>query len=149
MIARREVHADGHGICLSVEHALVVRPFGSHDISQDSLLSRDALRRVRTRHACGASAIRSALGVVRRAFYQCDHCGDGGSVPLFAGSARKWQTVARALGLHHATTRADVVRAYLFFKEGDICSDVRVSESARVLRSLPFLGDATARITLP
>jgi hypothetical protein len=66
--------------------------------------------------------------------------------PPFAGSARRWQAVARALGLHHATTRADVVRAYLFFKEGDLCSDVRIAESERVLRGLPFLADARARV---
>ena len=65
--------------------------------------------------------------------------------PPFAGSARKWQTVARALGLHHATTRDEVVRAYLFVKEGDVCSNIRLAESERVLRGLPFLASATVR----
>src|SRR6185295_10343498 len=62
--------------------------------------------------------------------------------PPFAGSARRWQAIARALGLHHATTRDEVVRAYLFFKEGDVCSNVRLAESERVLRGLPFLASA-------
>lgn len=65
--------------------------------------------------------------------------------PPFAGSARRWQAIARALGLHHATTRAEVMRSYLFFKEGDVCSNVRLIESERVLRGLPFLASATAR----
>lgn len=66
--------------------------------------------------------------------------------PPFAGSARRWQTVARAFGLHHATTRTDVVRSYLLFREGDVCSDLRIAESARILRGLPFLANATSRV---
>lgn len=65
--------------------------------------------------------------------------------PPFAGSARKWQVVARALGLHHATTRDDVIRAYLLVKPGDACTNERLAESERVLRSLPFL--AAAQVT--
>lgn len=66
--------------------------------------------------------------------------------PPFAGSASKWRAFAHALGLHHATTRSDVIRTYLLFKEGDACNDARVSESMRVLRDLPFIANATAGI---
>ena len=67
--------------------------------------------------------------------------------PPFSGSARKWQLTARALGLHHAVTRDDVVRTYLLFKQGGVCSIERIRESERVLRALPFLADATARVS--
>lgn len=65
--------------------------------------------------------------------------------PPFAGSAGKWRALARAFGLHHATTRPEVVRAYALLKVGDLCSDSLVTESERVLRGLPFLADATTR----
>src|SRR5438105_3825600 len=43
--------------------------------------------------------------------------------PPFAGSAGKWRALARGLGLHHATTRPEVVRAYALLKIGELCSD--------------------------
>lgn len=65
--------------------------------------------------------------------------------PPFAGSGGKWRTVAHAVGLHHATTRSEVVRAYSLLNVGNLCSDSLVAESERVLRGLPFLADAAAR----
>jgi hypothetical protein len=65
--------------------------------------------------------------------------------PPFAGSAKKWQAAARAVGLHHATTRAAVIRAYIVLHEGDMCTDERRIESERILRALPFLAAATVR----
>lgn len=62
--------------------------------------------------------------------------------PGFTGSAGKWRAVAHSLGLHHTTTRAGVIRAYMLVRPGDVCSDIRLSESQRVLRGLPFLADA-------
>ena len=62
--------------------------------------------------------------------------------PPFTGTGGKWRRVARALGLHHATTHADVVRAYLLVKPGGVCSARALAESERVLRTLPFLSDA-------
>ncbi|MDB4874908.1 MAG: hypothetical protein JWM41_1354 [Gemmatimonadetes bacterium] len=65
--------------------------------------------------------------------------------PPFEGSARKWRAMARAVGLHHATTRASVIRTYLVLREGDVCTDERRAESERILRALPFLADASVR----
>lgn len=65
--------------------------------------------------------------------------------PPFAGSAKIWRGVARAVGLHHATTRANVLRTYMVLKEGDACTEERRAESERILRALPFLADATVR----
>jgi hypothetical protein len=68
--------------------------------------------------------------------------------PAFSGTARKWQLAARAVGLHHATTRSRVIEPYLLVHEGGICSDQRLAESERVLRSLPFLAGAKV-VALP
>jgi len=62
--------------------------------------------------------------------------------PSFAGSASRWRAIAHALGLHHTTTRASVIRAYLLVKAGDVCDSTHLAESRRVLRTLPFLADA-------
>lgn len=48
--------------------------------------------------------------------------------------------VARAT---HIVTRPDVVRGYLLLRRGDACSELRRAESERILRSQPFLADAT------
>ena len=68
------------------------------------------------------------------------------SPPPFAGSAKKWQAAARALGLHHATTNASVVAAFLSLVPGRQCTVFRRAESERVLRAQPFLADATVRL---
>jgi len=62
--------------------------------------------------------------------------------PGFSGSAGKWRAIAHSLGLHHTTTRTGVIRAYMLVGPGDDCSDIRLAESQRVLRGLPFLADA-------
>ena len=66
--------------------------------------------------------------------------------PPFSGHAAKWRAVARALGLHHATTRARVINAFLALHVGDPCTEFRRAESERVLRAQPFLADARVRV---
>jgi hypothetical protein len=66
--------------------------------------------------------------------------------PPFDGSAKKWRAVARAVGLHHTTTRDDVIRTYVLLSAGDACNEGRRAESERILRALPFLADATVRV---
>ena len=68
------------------------------------------------------------------------------SPPPFAGSAKKWQAAARALGLHHATTDVSVVSAFLSLVADRQCTQFRRAESERVLRAQPFLADATVRL---
>jgi hypothetical protein len=65
--------------------------------------------------------------------------------PPFEGSAKTWRAMARAVGLHHATTRAEVLRAYMVLKDGDACTEERRAESERILRALPFIADAAVR----
>jgi hypothetical protein len=68
--------------------------------------------------------------------------------PPFTGQASRWRHFARALGLHHATTRDGVVDAFLALDVGEPCTEIRRAESERLLRAQPFLADATVR-TIP
>lgn len=63
--------------------------------------------------------------------------------PPFRGEAAYWRRVARSIGLHHITTDTAVVRRFLALQAGDICTDFRMKESARLLRDQPFIADAT------
>ena len=66
--------------------------------------------------------------------------------PPFSGTARKWQAAAHTIGLHHATTRAEVLSAFVSLVPGRPCSEFRRAESERVLRAQPFLSDASVRV---
>ena len=66
--------------------------------------------------------------------------------PPFSGTAARWRAAANAVGLHHATTRAEVVRAFLSLVPGGACTEFRRAESERVLRAQPFLSDASVRV---
>jgi hypothetical protein len=66
--------------------------------------------------------------------------------PPFSGAAKKWRALAHTIGLHHATTRANVVEAFLALEVGEPCTEIRRAESERVLRAQPFLSDATVRV---
>jgi hypothetical protein len=66
--------------------------------------------------------------------------------PSFSGTAAKWRSVARAIGLHHATTQANVIRSFLALAVGGPCTEFRRAESERVLRAQPFLADARVRL---
>ena len=68
------------------------------------------------------------------------------SPPPFSGAARKWRAAAHAVGLHHATTRPDVLSAFLSLAPGRACTEFRRAESERVLRAQPFLSDAMVRV---
>jgi hypothetical protein len=65
--------------------------------------------------------------------------------PPFTGQASRWRNFARAIGLHHATTRDGVVAAFLALEVGRPCTEIRRAESERVLRAQPYLADATVR----
>lgn len=65
--------------------------------------------------------------------------------PPFKGTAAKWRQVARAMGLHHATTKAHVIRAFLALHVGRPCTEFRRAESERVLRAQTFIANAQVR----
>lgn len=62
--------------------------------------------------------------------------------PEFRGAAGMWRKFARALGLHHHTTNAGVVRRFVSLDPQRGCTEFRRSESERILRAQPYLADA-------
>ncbi len=64
--------------------------------------------------------------------------------PPFGGLTAMWRAAARAIGLHHQTTRTRVVESFMQLRVGQACTDLARLESERVLRAQPFL--ATARV---
>src|SRR4029079_18016217 len=97
--------------------------------------------------ACSATA-----GAQRaRAIFVCSgqtvsHIDINPSPPPFSGAAKKWRALAHAIGLHHATTRPEVLAAFLSLTTRKPCTEFRRAESERVLRAQPFLSDATVRV---
>ena len=65
--------------------------------------------------------------------------------PPFEGQSAHWRKLARAMGLHHATTDSSVVRRFLTLRVGGRCTAFRLRESERLLRAQPYLADATVR----
>lgn len=66
--------------------------------------------------------------------------------PRFGGVINsRWRRFARSLGLHHRTTRDDVVRRFVLLEAGDRCSELRRAESERILRAQPYLSSARVR----
>lgn len=63
---------------------------------------------------------------------------------------RRWEPIVEVIHWMHATTRPQVIRRYLVFRTGEICSTLRLAESERILRAQPFLADAqvTAHLDL-
>lgn len=68
--------------------------------------------------------------------------------PEFRGHMARWRRVARALGLHHATTKPAIVRRFVSLDPGRPCTDFRRAESERILRAQPYLASALVR-TVP
>lgn len=65
--------------------------------------------------------------------------------PDFGGRSAYWHTLAHGVGLHHTTTDPAVVEHLLALEVGRPCTDFRLRESERLLRSQPFLADAHVR----
>lgn len=65
--------------------------------------------------------------------------------PPFKGAAGVWRAAARRMGLHHVTTRTQVVAGFLQLRVGEPCTEFRRTESERVLRAQPFLAAASVR----
>jgi hypothetical protein len=63
--------------------------------------------------------------------------------PPFEGASTKWRNMARAVGLHHATTEVGVIDAFVLLNVGDRCTEARRAESERILRAQPYLANAT------
>jgi len=56
-----------------------------------------------------------------------------------------WIRPVIAVAVQHKTTQPSAIRPFLQVQEGDICSDFRLAESARILRAQPYLADAVVQ----
>lgn len=65
--------------------------------------------------------------------------------PSFIRFPRLLRPIARGVGLHHTTTKADVIRRFLLLSVGQPCTERLRAESERILRFQPYLADATVR----
>jgi hypothetical protein len=65
--------------------------------------------------------------------------------PSFLRFPRALRPLARGVGLHHTTTKPDVILGFLLLQVGRPCTEQQRSESERILRFQPFLADATVR----
>lgn len=65
--------------------------------------------------------------------------------PAFRGNLARWRRVARAIGLHHTTTRPAIVRRFVTLGPDGACSEFRRAESERILRAQPYLSSARVR----
>jgi len=65
--------------------------------------------------------------------------------PSFIRVPRTLRPIARGVGLHHTTTKQDVIGRFLLLSVGQPCTERLRAESERILRFQPFLADATVR----
>lgn len=65
--------------------------------------------------------------------------------PSFIRFPRLLRPLARAVGLHHTTTKAEVIRRFLLLSVGQPCTERLRTESERILRFQLFLADASVR----
>lgn len=63
--------------------------------------------------------------------------------PFDAGGTKFTARVARLATNLHATTRPSVVARFIPIRVGDTCVDFRLREAERILRSQPFIADAS------
>src|SRR5437773_11357424 len=65
------------------------------------------------------------------------------SPPFRITGTTVWRRAGRWIARQHVTTRAAVIRRYLALQLGDRCTELRRAESERILRSQPFIADAS------
>jgi hypothetical protein len=65
------------------------------------------------------------------------------SPPFRISGTKIWERAGRFAARQHVTTKDWIIRRYLALKDGDACTELRRSESERILRAQPFIADAT------
>jgi len=63
--------------------------------------------------------------------------------PSFLSFPRGLRTLARAVGLHHTTSKADAIASFVLLRVDEPCTERQRAETERILRLQPFLADAT------
>lgn len=65
--------------------------------------------------------------------------------PSFLAFPRGLRPLARGVGLHHETSREEVIGRFVLLRVGEMCTERKRAETERILRLQPFLADATVR----
>lgn len=65
--------------------------------------------------------------------------------PSFLSFPPRLRPFARAVGLHHTTSREGTILSFVLLEEGEECTEQKRAETERILRLQPFLADATVR----
>jgi hypothetical protein len=65
--------------------------------------------------------------------------------PSFLSFPSGLRALARGVGLHHTTSKADAIASFLLLRIGEPCTERQRAETERILRLQPFLADATVR----
>jgi hypothetical protein len=62
--------------------------------------------------------------------------------PYYVGLSGQYRRLARGLAALHATTKEHVIRTFLQLRVGERCTEIRRTETERVLRAQPYIADA-------
>ncbi len=65
--------------------------------------------------------------------------------PSFLSFPPALRPFARGVGLHHTTSKKEMISGFLLLAAGEPCTERRRAESERILRLQPFLADASVR----
>ncbi len=65
--------------------------------------------------------------------------------PFEITGSKVQQRLARQVTQLHATTNPEIIRRFLALKPGEPCTELRRSESERILRAQPYLADASVQ----
>jgi hypothetical protein len=65
--------------------------------------------------------------------------------PSFLSFPQGLRPLARGVGLHHTTSKKEMINRFVLLEEGEECTERQRAESERILRLQPFLADASIR----
>src|SRR3954471_23932138 len=91
--------------------------------------------------AAAATDLRAQIGIASCEGLRVDSIRVERATPTVTGLSHV--PIVNALATQfHITTREDVIRRFLLLKTGDICTELRRTESERILRAQSFLAEA-------
>ncbi len=65
--------------------------------------------------------------------------------PSFLSFPQGLRPLARGVGLHHTTSKKEMISRFILLEAGEECTERQRAESERILRLQPFLADASVR----
>ena len=64
---------------------------------------------------------------------------------MMSDSTPGWKRTLLSVASQHVTTKSSVVKTFLLLQPGQECTEFRLAESERILRTQPFLAGASVR----